>query len=168
PFPYTTLFRSSDHGGEFRGWNHNAELAVEALIAGLARFGNVPRFACGHSFGGVLTSLIVSAHPVLFERAVLLDPVLFPPKLILLRGLLGWAIRNPMADGARKRRSHWQDLEEAFARLKGRGILLGWEDEAMWSHIEHVLRDDPYIGDTMKWQTSRADDIYRLHTVCYL
>ena len=150
----------SDHGGDFRGWNHNAELAVEALIAGLARFGKVRRFACGHSFGGVLTSLIVSAHPVLFERAVLLDPVLFPPKLILLRGLLGWAIRNPMADGARKRRSHWQDREEAFARLNGRGIFRGWEEEAMWAHIEHALRDDPDGGVTLKCQPSREAEIF--------
>lgn len=68
----------SDHGGAFMGWNRNAELALEAFEAGRARFGQAPLFACGHSFGGVLTALMMSARPGLFRRAVLLDPIIFP------------------------------------------------------------------------------------------
>ena len=67
----------SEHGGRFHGWNRSAELAVEAFAAGRGIFGEVPRFALGHSFGGVLTCLILARHPELFQRAVLLDPVLF-------------------------------------------------------------------------------------------
>ena len=48
----------SDHGGRFHGWNRSAELAVEAFQANRAMFDEVPCFAAGHSFGGVLTSLI--------------------------------------------------------------------------------------------------------------
>lgn len=69
----------SDHGGRFLGWNRNAELAIEAFEAGRGIFGEVPRVAVGHSFGGVLTSLILAHHPRLFARAVLLDPVIFTP-----------------------------------------------------------------------------------------
>ncbi|MDX9687292.1 alpha/beta fold hydrolase [Halopseudomonas formosensis] len=150
----------SDHGGAFRGWNQNAELAVEAFVAGCPRFGNVPRYACGHSFGGVLTSLFVSAHPQLFERAVLLDPVLFPRRLILLRNLLGPLLRNPMADAARRRRTHWQDAEEAYARLNGRGIFRGWEEEAMRAHVLHALREEPGQGVTLKCLPEREAEIF--------
>ncbi|NES11605.1 alpha/beta hydrolase, partial [Pseudomonas laurentiana] len=67
----------SDHGGAFLGWNRTAELALEAFEAGRGAYANVPCFALGHSFGGVLTSLILAREPALFQRAVLLDPVLF-------------------------------------------------------------------------------------------
>ena len=150
----------SDHGGPFKGWNHNAELAVEAFVAGCPRFGNVPRYACGHSFGGVLTSLIVAAHPALFRRAVLMDPVLFPRSQLLARTLFGRFIRNPMADGARKRRTHWADAEEAYDRLNGRGIFKGWQEAAMRAHIQHALREEPGQGVTLKCQPSREAEIF--------
>ena len=150
----------SDHGGAFRGWNHNAELAVEAFVAGCKRFGDVPRYACGHSFGGVLTSLIMAAHPGLFMRAVLLDPVLFTPTQILLRCMFGWMLKNPMADGARKRRTQWPDREDAFTRLNGRGIFKGWEEESMRAHIEHALREEPGQGVVLKCDPEREAEVF--------
>ena len=150
----------SDHGGDFRGWNRNAELAVEAFNVGRERFGSVPRYACGHSFGGVLTSLIMAAHPSLFERAVLLDPVLFPPRQIILRSLFDWATRNPIAESARRRRTHWQDREDAFARLKGRGIFQGWQEDALRAHVEHALVEEPGQGVRLKCQPSREAEIF--------
>lgn len=53
----------SDHGGRFHGWNRNAEMAVEAFEAGRGPYGDVQRLACGHSFGGVLSSLVWPAIP---------------------------------------------------------------------------------------------------------
>src|SRR5690606_41267246 len=94
----------------------------------------VPRAAVGPRSRAFSPSLFFSAHPQLFARAVLLDPVPFPRRLILLRNLLGPLLRNPMADAARRRRTHWQDAEEAYARLNGRGIFRGWEEEAMRAH----------------------------------
>ena len=72
----------SDHGSRFRGWNHAAEMAAEAWLAHAPRFGAVPVHASGHSFGSVLTCLMLAHHPQTFSRAVLLDPVLFTPAMI--------------------------------------------------------------------------------------
>ncbi|WP_339650625.1 alpha/beta hydrolase [Halopseudomonas pelagia] len=152
----------SDHGGPFLGWNRNAELAVEAFEAGRQRFADVPRFACGHSFGGVLTSLILAAHPGLFERAVLLDPVLFPLSLIQLRtslSLLG-VRRNPMAEGAKARRHHWPDRETAFGALHNRGIFRGWEEPAFRAHIDHALKDHHEHGVELKCRPSREAEVF--------
>jgi pimeloyl-ACP methyl ester carboxylesterase len=154
----------SDHGGVFLGWNRNAELAREAFDAGLDRFGDVPRFACGHSFGGVLTSLILSKHPDLFERAVLLDPVIFPPRLILARRLLhllgvkGHAVSRK----ARTRRSHWPDRPAAHAALLDRGMFKGWERAAFDAHIEHALRDRPGTGTgvELKCRPEREAEVF--------
>lgn len=152
----------SDHGGHFLGWNRNAELALEAFAAGRERFGDVPLYACGHSFGGVLTSLILSAHPGLFARAVLLDPVLFPLRLIQLRtslSLLG-VRRNPMAEGAKARRHHWPDRDTAFGALHQRGIFRGWEESALRAHIAHALRDHQELGVELKCRPSREAEVF--------
>ena len=65
-----------------------AELALEAFAAGTDDFADAPRFALGHSFGGVLTSLMLAQQPQLFRRAVLLDPVLFSPAMIGVMAVL--------------------------------------------------------------------------------
>lgn len=150
----------SDHGGAFVGWNRSAELAVEAFVAGKAIFGQVPRYALGHSFGGVMTSLILAAHSQLFQRAVLLDPVLFPRREALKRQLLGWVVSNPLAEGTRKRRSQWQDRQTAFDKLQGRGIFQGWEEAGLRAHIEHALRDEPGQGVVLKCAPSREAEVF--------
>lgn len=47
----------SDHGGRFHGWNRSAKLALEAWHRQRRDYGDVPHYAAGHSFGGVITAL---------------------------------------------------------------------------------------------------------------
>lgn len=152
----------SDHGGAFMGWNRNAELALEAFEAGRARFGQAPLFACGHSFGGVLTALMMSARPGLFRRAVLLDPVIFPPRIILMRQLLHLVGRREHAVSrkARARRAHWPDRPAAHASLLDRGMFRGWERAAFDAHIEHALRDRPGHGVELKCRPEREAEVF--------
>lgn len=152
----------SDHGGRFHGWNRNAELAVEAFEALRAPFGEVPRFALGHSFGGVLTSLILARHPELFRRAVLLDPVLFSPAMIgvmALSDVVGLAQRTGMAKKAQKRRRQWPDRASAYAALHGRGMFRGWDEEAFAAYIEHALKDVDGAVE-LKCRPSREAEIF--------
>ncbi|MCY1404123.1 3-oxoadipate enol-lactonase [compost metagenome] len=152
----------SDHGGRFHGWNRTAELAVEAFEAGRGLFGEVPRFACGHSFGGVLTSLILSRQPQLFRRAVLLDPVLFTPAMIgvmALSEVLGLHRRRTMVQKARTRRSQWPDRAAAYAGLHGRGIFRGWTDAALWAYVEHAMKQVEG-GVELKCRPSREAEIF--------
>lgn len=152
----------SDHGGRFHGWNRNADLAVEAFEALRAPFGEVPRFALGHSFGGVLTSLILARHPELFRRAVLLDPVLFSPAMIgvmALSDVVGLAQRTGMAKKAQKRRRRWPDRASAYAALHGRGMFRGWDEEAFAAYIEHALKDVDGAVE-LKCRPSREAEIF--------
>lgn len=152
----------SDHGGRFHGWNRNAELAVQAFEALRAPFGEVPRFALGHSFGGVLTSLILARHPELFRRAVLLDPVLFSPAMIgvmALSDVVGLAQRTGMAKKAQKRRRQWPDRASAYAALHGRGMFRGWDEEAFAAYIEHALKDVDGAVE-LKCRPSREAEIF--------
>jgi pimeloyl-ACP methyl ester carboxylesterase len=152
----------SDHGGRFHGWNRSAELAVEAFAASRDRFGEVPRFACGHSFGGVLTGLILASEPRLFQRAVLLDPVLFPPAMIgvmALSELLGLQERRALVRQARGRRERWADRAAAWSGLHGRGIFRGWSDAALHAYVEHALRNVDG-GVELKCRPSREAEIF--------
>lgn len=147
----------SDHGGRFHGWNRNAEMAVEAFEAGRGPYGDVQRLACGHSFGGVLSSLVLARHPTLFARAVLLDPVLFTPAMIGVMALsetLGLQLRGSLAKKARLRRSQWPDRAAAYAGLRGRGIFKGWTDEALWAYVEYALKESDG-GVELKCRPSR-------------
>ncbi|RVT45209.1 alpha/beta hydrolase [Rheinheimera sediminis] len=147
--PYFDLFLSdaqghgdSDHGGDFIGWNQSADLALDAWLAHKDLFGNVPCYAVGHSFGGVLTALINSKQSSPFDAVVLLDPVLFTPGMLVLMQSLDWLglyKKNPMAKKALKRRQHWPDKDSAYAYLHQRGMFKNWQDEALASYIDHAL-----------------------------
>ena len=152
----------SDHGGVFRGWNRTAALAVEAFQAGRGEYSDVPRFAVGHSFGGVLTGLILASEPQLFARAVLLDPVLFSRSRIGLMSaatLVGLHQHSAVARKTARRRSHWPDREAALASLQGRGIFKGWAAAALQAYVEHAVGDS---GETvvLKCRPSREVEIF--------
>lgn len=122
----------------------------------------MPRFALGHSFGGVLTGLILAGEPELFERAVLLDPVLFSRRMLGVMGaaaLVGLHQRHALARKAANRRSHWPDREAALASLQGRGIFKGWTDAALQAYVEHAIGD---CGDAvvLKCRPSREVEIF--------
>jgi pimeloyl-ACP methyl ester carboxylesterase len=152
----------SEHGGKFVGWNRSADLAVEAIKAQGQAFQGVPWFAAGHSFGGVLTSLIVAEQPKLFQAAVLLDPVLFTPSMLLgasVAELTGMMRHTPLARQARGRRDHWASRDEARANLTGRGTYKGWADEAMDAFLTHALADAE-DGVRLKCRPSREAEIF--------
>ena len=152
----------SDHGGRFLGWNRSAGLAVEAFEAQRARFGAAPCYAAGHSFGGVLTALMMGRHPELFQRTVLLDPVLFTPTMIgvmALSDVVGLYRRNAMASKARGRRRLWPDRASAAQDLHGRGMFRNWQDEAFKAYIDHALRDVPG-GVELKCAPEREAEIF--------
>lgn len=152
----------SDHGGRFHGWNRSAELALEAFAAGRKAFAAVPVFAVGHSFGGVLTSLLLAQQPQLFQRAVLLDPVLFSPAMIgvmALSDVVGLSSRNTLARKARKRRRQWPDRLAAHAALHGRGMFRGWSEAAFEAYLNHALKDTE-AGVELKCRPSREAEIF--------
>lgn len=144
----------SDAGAGFLGWNENAERAVAAFAAHQTLWPDgVPRYAAGHSFGGVLTSLIMAAHPGLFQRAVLLDPVIFTPVMVwslTWMRRLGLARRTALAKQATARRRHWPDATAALAQLTGRGIFRGWTDAALRAYVQHAMQQDEQGGVTLK------------------
>ena len=156
----------TDHGGPFKGWNLNAELAVRAFASQRTALGfsDVPVMGLGHSFGGVLTSLIMAEHPTLFKRAVVLDPVLFSATMamaITMAEMTGLAAQSPLARSARRRRAHWPDRAAAIESLRDRGTYKGWCEEALQAFATHALRPaDDGEGVVLKCRPSREAEIF--------
>lgn len=132
----------SEAMSHFPGWNVFAKAALECAQTATTRYGAVPRLALGHSLGGVLTTLMLAEPQQPFQRAVLLDPVLFStPMLLGMR--VGLARFNPLAKASRKRRRQWPSREAAANALRGRGTYKGWPEEALRAFVTHALRDEP-------------------------
>ncbi len=153
----------TDHGGRFHGWNRSAELALEAWHKQRRHYGAAPHFAAGHSFGGVLTALMLAQEPGQFQRAVLLDPVFFSPVMIgvaALSDVVGLYRRNTLAKKVAKRRLHWPDRAAAYANLQGRGMFKGWAPEALQAYVDFALKDSDGGGVELKCRPSREADLF--------
>jgi pimeloyl-ACP methyl ester carboxylesterase len=153
----------SDLGPRYLGWNRNAELAMEAFKAQAGAFKGVPHLAMGHSLGGVLSALLLAGHPRAFHKAVLLDPVLMSPAMLMglsLADLTGTASLTPLARQAIKRRHHWDSRDAAYAALHERGTYKGWVPEALRAFVDHALRDAPDGGVELKCPPSREAEVF--------
>lgn len=136
---------ASDAGEQFLGWNCNADLAMAAFDAHASLWQGVAHYALGHSFGGVLTSLLLAKHPQRFRAAVLLDPVIFTPWMVRALQLgeqLGLQHFTPLAKQAKARRRSWANRGAAAEALNGRGMFREWAPEAFDAYIQHALQHD--------------------------
>lgn len=152
----------SDDGTNFLGWNTAAEIASQAWLAHQPLFGKVATFGLGHSYGGVLTSLMHAEDPTLFNGLVLLDPVLFPPSMLLLaRTLEGVRLfkKNPLAKAALKRRQHWPDRNSAYSYFASRSLFKNWHPDALGAYVAHALADQTH-GVTLKCPPQREADVF--------
>ena len=134
----------SENGEGFLGWNRTAELCAEVWEDYRHLWGDVPNYGTGHSFGGVLTALMMARDPQLFQRAVLLDPILFSPGLLRMMQVGSWVglwQRNSMAERTRKRRRQWPDRDSALESIEGRGMFRGWHPQALRAYVNHALAD---------------------------
>ncbi|REG81197.1 alpha/beta fold hydrolase [Marinomonas pollencensis] len=135
----------SSAGKRFVGWNNTAKRFSVSLKAQTSTLPQQPTIGMGHSFGGCMTLLMSAQQPDLFDRLILLDPALFPPRLLWLMRtvkILGLKHHAPLAKQARRRRKQWESLDQVRANLTGRGAFKGWEPACLEDYIQHSIRQD--------------------------
>ncbi len=139
----------SDGINPYAGWNQTAEIMHEGLKKLSPRYGQ-PVFGVGHSLGGVLTALSAHRHPHSYQALLLLDPVLFPRRMLLTMKVLAWlrmtAYVHPFVKPTLKRRYQWESRQAAFDYLHDRKIYRGWTDSALQSFIDHGLQENQQGG----------------------
>jgi pimeloyl-ACP methyl ester carboxylesterase len=96
--------------------------------------------------------LCAARRPDLFSRIVLLDPPLFPRRLVTLfrwAKLLGQKRRFPPAARARRRRNGWTDRQEALDYFREKAMFNGWKEEYLRAYVTYGLRPDPDHGTVL-------------------
>jgi pimeloyl-ACP methyl ester carboxylesterase len=93
----------------------------------------------GHSFGGTLTLAAEARRPGLYERIVLVDPVIISPEWEALRR----EEPSPLIEGARRRRQIWPDRELARQLFSEKPVFADWTPRALDLYVEEGLRDRP-------------------------
>ncbi|ARU57485.1 alpha/beta hydrolase fold protein [Oleiphilus messinensis] len=154
----------SDGGDTFWGWNGNARVCAAIWREKLSPWQGVAKIALGHSFGGVLSALLVSEFPELFDMAILLDPVLFSRSMIgavTVSEWLGLGPINQLSKQTLKRRSQWSSREQAFQSLHNRGTYKGWSERALQAFVQYAISQDEEGGlASLKCKPEREAEIF--------
>ena len=99
-----------------------------------------PIIGLGHSLGAVTTYIAAATYPRLFSCIILLDPPIFPRRLLWLIAVMKWlglAANIPLARKARRRKKTFQSKKEALKRFaSGRGIFKSWSQEFVEAYLE--------------------------------
>jgi len=135
------LWPSSDPA-EFSDWR--------ILAYDLEQFLNQQEFyqsiGIGHSMGATTTLRLALRRPQCFRLLVLIDPVIFPPLTgtvwdIIFRVGLAYRL-HPLAKGALKRRTHFDDTSAMFANYRKKAVFERMNDDSLRAYVEAVSCQD--------------------------
>ena len=137
---------NSDACEAFPGWNVTASQCLEVIRGNGPLIDGRPLLAAGHSLGGVLSVLMMASDTNVFRRAVLLDPILFPGRMLMMFRLFaatGLLKRfHPLVGPTLRRRRLWDSKQQATEYLSQRPVFANWCDPALRGYIEYGLRHD--------------------------
>jgi len=133
----------SDSGKTYPGWNKSAGNFARVWRHFSPMFGDVPKIAMGHSYGAVMSTLMISKDPTMFDIGILMDPVYGSPnvaKAMSFMSQVGLTKRvMPLAKQAKVRTESWESESAAWDYFHQRGIFKGWDDACLQSYLTHAL-----------------------------
>jgi pimeloyl-ACP methyl ester carboxylesterase len=138
---------SQIEGAAAYAWPEFARDLEAAAAALVAQHGPVG-LGLGHSFGGTAMLGASRARPELFRRLVLVDPVVPPPASMFPPDALSRP--NPLAEGARRRRTEWASRAEARALWGQRPVFASWRPEVLDLYALDGLRERADGSVTLK------------------
>jgi pimeloyl-ACP methyl ester carboxylesterase len=131
-----------ENADDYRWENFGHDLAgVARAVAAEHPDGRVA-LGLGHSFGGTACLTAAASAPGLFERLVLLDPVILPPPAEGERTAPSTG-GSRLAERARKRRGVWPSREAALAKWHSKPLFEAWDPRALELYAAECLRDRP-------------------------
>ncbi len=92
----------------------------------------------GHSFGGTVMLGALSRNPELFERVMVLDPVIIAKAL---RARMGRGGPSPMVTRARARRAVFDSREQALGGWREKPFFQSWAPGVLEDYGRYGLRD---------------------------
>lgn len=153
----------SDTSPRFPGFSTITQHCLDVCQRFQAEWRGRSVIGVGHSLGGILSLLMAASPQSPFDRLVLLDPTILPPRLLRthqLLNLLGLSRHGSLAKNARRRVNGWQHRQQAHEYFKGRGMLRTWHPDAVNAYVEHALTDDKNGQLVLKCPPSREAKIF--------
>jgi pimeloyl-ACP methyl ester carboxylesterase len=143
---------------------HSWRSLADDLLAGLRDYDLRDVIAIGHSFGCVASMLAVIEEPNRFRALILLDPTFLPPRLLRLidvARIFRFDGRQPLVNGALRRRQYFANRDEAFAYWRSKPLFRDWSDDALWLYTDSMTRPAPDGGLRLTWSPEWEARYYR-------
>ncbi len=121
-------------------WDCFADDLEAVALALAAEQGGRIALGVGHSFGGTATLAAAARRPALFERLLLVDPVIPPPASAAIDPARREGAER-LARSARERRPRWPSREEVRASWAGKDFFAGWQPLALELYLAEGLRE---------------------------
>ena len=102
-----------------------------------------PMIAVGHSMGATISLRTALRRPDHFRALVLIDPVLFIPRIIATINLvkaIGLSHKHPLIAGALKRRRHFDNLEDLFNSYRRKSVFRFLDDASLRAYIQGISK----------------------------
>lgn len=122
-------------------------LLADDLAAFLDQHGWAGILGAGHSFGAISTLRLALRRPQAFSALLLIDPVLFLPRRIILWKLIyriGLSYRlHPLVKAAMRRRSTFESSAAMFANYRSKKVFSRLSDAALHAYVDSLACATP-------------------------
>jgi pimeloyl-ACP methyl ester carboxylesterase len=142
------------------GWKPLAQQLIDFLRA---QCDGEPAVLVGHSLGGYLSLMAAHAHPELATQVILLDsPVVagWRARLLWLSKRTGLGERFSPAAAAKRRRTHWPDVETAHCHFASKAAFRDWDPDMLLDYARFGTADAPQ-GRTLAFTREVEYRIYK-------
>lgn len=141
------------------------DIFIEDIKESITKNFNGPVTGVGHSLGAVITFITAARYPELFSKIILIDPVIFPKRMLIPIGIakkLGFLNKIiPLANGARRRKKIFDSREEAYSRFSsGKGMFATWSEDFIKSYTTYGLKDEKDGRVSLKCDPETEAQIY--------
>jgi len=98
----------------------------------------------GHSMGAIYSLLAARKRPELFQKIIMIDPVILPPAIYYAMKMPDFIKKrmNPLMLSAERRKDRWNTKEEAIEYLKSKKVYQRFHPESFEDFVNHGLKEE--------------------------
>lgn len=127
-----------------------------------------PLVGVGHSLGGMTLMMAAAARPAQFRALVVIDPVLFNPRMSFvfslakpLRNLIDFDSRMPLIKPTLRRQRVFDSHDAMFTSYRDKRVFARLGDAALWDYVRALGRPNGDGNIELAWPPEWEAQIYR-------